>query len=198
MRLPFGWGAAVAVVLVGVGCGGRIEAEPVGTASSTLIGSVAGSDAVVALVTDGAHVTFYLCGGPTSYVDLTRWFSGSVDGSALQASSTDQATLSGQVDGAGAHGTIVLPDGVTLAWTARPAVPDTDEGLYAAVDEGCRTGVVVMQASASADVQMQGTWCNSERARMQVTPVLPVLHEAGSIEVLVAARPLLVSPVSLP
>jgi len=66
------------------------------------------------------------------------------------------------------------------------------------VDEGCRTGVVVTQASPTAPVQMQGTWCDSEGARMQVTPVSPVLHEGGSIEVLVAERPLLVSPVALP
>ena len=178
-------------------CASAASSAAARPAERSFIGTVPGTDAVVALVATDTSATFYVCGGPSTFGSLTRWFSGTADANSLHLTSPDTATVEGTIDATTAQGTLNLPDGSTRPWTARPKSVGTDEGLYATVDQGCRTGVVVTQPTAEATPSVQGTWCNLSNDHVQVTPVMPFVRQGSALEVLVAARALFVSPVVL-
>src|SRR5262245_7849019 len=82
LRMGLG-AAAVAACVSTAGCGDQ-------TAAPQYVGRVTdpGADAVVAALSDGERVQFYLCGGPSTYATLTHWFQGPVGpGGALQIES---------------------------------------------------------------------------------------------------------------
>jgi len=136
------------------------------------VGSVLGTDAVIGRVSDGQQVTFYVCGGPTTYGTMTRWFSGVDDVSGAVSLEKDGWYV--ESDPGGHSGRLIPPEGPALAFEGHAARFGTPEGLYSAVDEGCRTGAVVVQPPGAKGPAVQGAWCGSDSARFeQVIPILP-------------------------
>jgi hypothetical protein len=155
------------------------------------VGTLAGTDAVVGIVSRGSHVSFYLCGGASTYGTLTHWFGGTLTNGSLHATTTDGPTLTldGTLDADGVTGTLTISGGEVRTWTAHPVNTGTLEGLYATIDDGCRTGVVVTQSSAAQPPSVQGTWCNAADEHLQVTPMHPVQLVDGALAVQVEGLP---------
>jgi hypothetical protein len=173
--LPLAAGLLFSALLSGC-LGGEAGADDVA------VGTVLGTDAVIGRVSDGEKVTFYVCGGATTYSTLTRWFSGPDDASGAVSLYKDGWQV---VSDAGGHsGRIIPPDGPSLAFEGHAARPDTAEGLYGAVDSGCRTGAVVLQAEGRAAPTVQGAWCGGDGNKFaQVIPILPGDVSRGGIAV---------------
>jgi hypothetical protein len=173
MQKPCVHAAAIALTTL-VGCGSEAM-QPVDDGRAVYIGTVhdPGADAVVALVATEGLANFYVCGGDTTVLTHTGWMAGDAYGSGLQLEGEDWSA-SGAVEDHEASGWLARPDGPPLAWTAQRAAADTIAGLYATVDSGCRTGVVVTQQGPDAEPTVRGSWCDEAGARMQVTPILPV------------------------
>lgn len=162
-------------------------AEP--TAASTWVGSAPDSDVVVALTYQDGAVRAYVCGGPTTYATHSRWFDGSADEFGRFASSQDGWTIAGELDLTNATGTVFPPAGEPLPFAMRSAEEDTVEGLYAVVDAGCRTGVVV-QHDAAGELTAQGAWCDDQDHFAQVTPVTPIERSERGIRIQIDLAPI--------
>jgi hypothetical protein len=64
----------VAALGVGVGCGGDDEEETAGAArKATYVGTVKGTNAYIALVSDGKQVSGYVCDGTPKAIDVYFW-----------------------------------------------------------------------------------------------------------------------------
>jgi hypothetical protein len=173
--LPLAAGLLFASFLTGC-IGGEAGADDVA------VGTVLGTDAVIGRVSDGEKVTFYVCGGPTTYGTMTRWFSGADDASGAVSLVKDGWQV---VSDAGGHsGRIIPPTGPELAFEGHAARFGTAEGLYGAVDSGCRTGAVVLEPSGSSGPRVQGAWCGNDGNKFeQVIPILPGDVSGGGIAV---------------
>ena len=132
-----------------------------------------GHDAAVAVVSDGVQVTVYVCGGPTTYDKLTRWFQGDVG-----ADGTFKLEKSGgfEVTGdlASGAGQVTTALGQTLSWSVRPTTNE-EEGLYAAMDGSCRTGAVVGDLDGNGTMRLEGTWCDGLSRFAKVSPLTPAM-----------------------
>jgi hypothetical protein len=193
------FGLAACAVLLGASCGPADASAP----PATFVGAVDTSDAVVGLAVDDRGLAFYVCGGSTSYASLTRWFSStapSTDG-AFDATS-EGWSVHGAASASAWRGTLTAPDGTTRTWAATASGAATLSGLYAAVDDGCRAGLVVAQATPDGAPQVQGTWCSAAGEFRQVTPIQPFARTDRGIRVRVdapgGARELYLAPVLVP
>jgi hypothetical protein len=152
---------------------------------ATYVGRLQGTDAVIAVVRSGGTVMAYACGGPSTYATQTNWFpAAAATAGAFQLQHAGWS-LAGGAAGDGFAGSLVAPDGASFAWNASPVGADTAAGLYAVSDEGCRTGVVIIQSSPDSPPAVQGTWCNAQGAKAPVTPV--ILPAPGANRVTVRA-----------
>ncbi len=124
-----------------IDCGTRC-AQP--SASSTVVGDVAGGQALIALVRDADGVTAYTCGIGANPTTRTGWFFGASSGDAMPTlTSADGLVLAGRFEGGHARGTLTLPDGQVLPWEAEPTRPGSGAGLYESEDALALTGLVV-------------------------------------------------------
>ncbi|WP_437974310.1 hypothetical protein WMF11_38135 [Sorangium sp. So ce295] len=192
--------ARAAGVLGAVLCA-ACAADPEGPPPEISVGTVDGTDAVLALVRGEGAVTLYVCGGVSSYATMTRWFEGPEDPSGAFSLESDGWTAT--ADPGGESGRLRTPEGAELAFRARPAALDRIEGLYAAVDGGCRTGAVVFTPDDTEAPALQGTWCGAGDLYAQVTPIRPlsVLDRRGievQVELSGARKKLLVTPLVRP
>ena len=122
-------------------CGERCATA---SASNTVVGEVAGGQALIALVRDAGGVTAYTCGIGTNLPTRTGWFFGASTGDALPTlTSADGLQLTGRFDGGHARGTLTLPDGKVLPWEAEPTRPGSGAGLYESEDALALTGLIV-------------------------------------------------------
>jgi hypothetical protein len=172
------WGLAVAALAGALATGCGDEARNAEAYVGHVVGE--GQDAVVGVVSDGVDVSFYVCGGSTSYPS-SRWILGSAgpDG-ALDLSSNGSRVTGNLVAGSG---TIALPGQSALPWTVRPASGDL-EGVYQNFNGACRTGAVVGDFGDGRGLRLQGTWCDGESRFAQVTPIKnPLVAEPKGIEV---------------
>lgn len=170
-------------------------------ANDVAVGTILGTDAVIGRVSDGDNVTFYMCGGSTTYSTMTRWFSGPDDASGAVSLSNDGWQV---VSDPGGHsGRIFPPEGPALVFEAHETRFGTAEGLYAAVDGGCRTGAVVLHPPGASAPTVQGAWCggNGGSRFEQVIPILPGEVSGSGIAVHVdidgIRKSLFVTPVSI-
>jgi len=173
--------AATLLCLLTAGCSLDPQTSP------AYIGRVEGpgQDAAVGVVSDGATVTFYLCGGPLTYATLTRWFQGNA-GADGTFTLLDNGGFTGSGDLHSGAGQITTDMGQTLDWTVRPAATD-EEGLYAAMDGACRTGAVVGDLDGTGTARLQGTWCDGLGRFAQVSPLTPadmLTYQGIDVEVL--------------
>lgn len=138
---------------------------------------VPGTDAVLAVLVTGSSTDAYLCGGASTLASLTRWFHAEdtvVAGRGLVLRSGDTTLTLAR---AGEELTAELrTDG-----GARFVVsPSAGAELYDAMDEGCRTGVILWPGAGGA-AELQGAWCSQAGDRLQVQPLEPVLHIDRSV-----------------
>lgn len=192
--------ARAAGVLGAVLCAG-CAADPEAPPPEMSVGTVDGTDAVLALARGEGTVTLYVCGGVSSYATMTRWFEGPEDPGGAFSLESDGWTAT--ADPGGESGRLRTPEGAELAFRARPAALDRIEGLYAAVDGGCRTGAVVFTPDDTDAPALQGTWCGAGDVYAQVTPIRPlsVLDRHGievQVELSGARKKLLVTPLVRP
>lgn len=165
------------------------------------VGEAAGSDAVIAVTIADSEIVAYVCGGATSYTTQSKWYRGQLPASDSTLSPADSTVSLSTVSLVAKDGTTMLlsfdADGVPAKGTVgdasaelsklRSANPDDVRGLYSAVDQGCRTGVIVFGDPQSP--RIQGTWCSTVRGPdieggtlsifAQVTPILPVTLDAS-------------------
>ncbi|MDC0685925.1 hypothetical protein [Sorangium atrum] len=192
--------ARAAGVLGAVLCA-ACAADPEAPPPEISVGTVDGTDAVLALVRGEGSVTLYVRGGVSSYATMTRWFEGPEEPSGAFSLESDGWTAT--ADAGGESGRLRTPEGAELAFRARPAALDRIEGLYAAVDGGCRTGAVVFTPDDTDTPALQGTWCGAGDLYAQVTPIRPlsVLDRRGievQVELSGARKKLLVTPLVRP
>jgi hypothetical protein len=127
--------AAALVVAAGAACGGDAEEAAPGddaeAVAGEFVGEVEGTDAFIAIVTDGSELRAYVCDGHEGSWSISEWFRGELDGrGAALESTTGDARLEVDFDEvAGTASGQVEVDGESHAFTAAAAAGD--EGLYA-------------------------------------------------------------------
>lgn len=146
---------------------------PASIASESYAGRVDGTDIAFAVTVDAEtrEVVLYVCGGADTFDRYSKWYQGSLDADDTVAlSSKDGATARLSVTADGVDGSVFELDGTVLELAAPIAPEGSAIGLYDVVDEGCRTGVIVV-----SDDDVQGTWCSEEGIFAQVTPISPIV-----------------------
>lgn len=98
------------------------------------VGNVDGTDAKVAIVVEDGNVLGYACGGNATWSTHSSWFptndkSVLGDGS-FELTGAGGHVLQGLYNSEAAEGTLTLPDGTELAWSAQVAEENTPAGLY--------------------------------------------------------------------
>jgi hypothetical protein len=182
--------------LLAAGCGGS------GASSApAFLGRVTdqGEDAVIGAVSDGTDVSFYVCGGPSSFASETHWFLGKVGAGGALDVTANGWHLTGNLDMG--SGQVVTDQARTLSWSARPAAGAL-EGLYQVMDGACRTGAVVGDFGDGMGTRLQGTWCGGGSQYAQVTPIKnPLTLDGEGIQVQVegqTAKTLVVARIAEP
>jgi hypothetical protein len=150
--------------------------------TETFVGQVVGTDAVVAVAIEGDSVVAYVCGGPSTLSEHTRWYSGRIGDAALLSTSGDALELS--FEEGRARGAYVF-EGTPFEFEAVAPI-DRYRRLFTGIDSGCRTGVIV-----DGDA-VQGAWCNDLGIFEQVTPIAPIdpAKDALVVEVLSSSEAL--------
>lgn len=148
----------------------------VGTVSldGTYVGTVSGSDAWIATYAQGNQIAVYVCGGPTSYTTASRWYFGTI--AARHASlSAEGWSVDVDLEEGHATGKLTPPSaGAPFTFDAAKARSGSFDGLYFAVDDGRKAGVIVRH-ELGKDPAILGTWFGpTPDARAQVTPIKPV------------------------
>lgn len=167
--------------LLAVGCGAAEDEKPAPREPTlrTFIGTLEGTDAVVAFVQDREDWVGYVCGGASTYMTLTRWYAGRVerlgDSERITGSEPD-AGVSGTLAEHSVDGVLMGRDGLEHRFRAELADAQSDRlvGLFAVVDSGCRTGLVAMPSLAGSASTTQGVWCDGAGRFAQVTPIQPI------------------------
>jgi hypothetical protein len=113
-----------------VACGD--DESDAASSAQRFAGRVQGTDALIALVYEGANVNGYLCDGNEGKGELSEWFvaSGSGDPIAFVATSRNGIKISGTTKPGGIEGTVTFVDGSEKSFSASPATDDA--GLYRA------------------------------------------------------------------
>lgn len=184
MRTP---GAPCLLALCALACAAPDDPAP----PAFLAGSVRGTDAVVAVVRDGAHVTAYVCGGATDYGAVTRWFEGSAAPGEAVEITRDGATLRLDAAAPGAAsvaGAVTDAQGVARPFVVRLQPSGTAAGLYDNADDGCRAGAVVWLPEGASEPSAQGAWCDRDGLVEQVEPVRPLLVDAAGLRARLGPR----------
>ncbi len=98
------------------------------------VGNVDGSDAKVAFLVEDGNILGYTCGGNVTWSTHSSWFptndqSVFGDGS-FTLTGANGHVLQGLYSANSAEGTLTLPDGTELAWSADVATKNTPAGIY--------------------------------------------------------------------
>lgn len=153
-------------------------AAVVPTAGLESVGRLSGTDALVAVVSDGDEVVAYVCDGPAA---LGERFFGTLDGGRAVLRSTGGAELDLTVVEGTATGTFTAAGGTPVAFTTAPATGDA--GLYFA--DGIEDGVVY---GAGWIVLADGTQTGTETRDHRDRRTAPVL-DRERVEIVRGTRP---------
>jgi hypothetical protein len=158
--------------------------------SYTWVGPVTGpegdGDALAGIALDDGALRAYVAGGPQTYATLSRWYEGRVESYGSFNVASAEWTMNGSVSDQFAWANFF--DGSTQSFFVEASIVDDEiSGVYSVEDAGCRTGVVVMDDGGAP--RLQGTWCDEEGRRAQVTPVEPIELVNGEIHVQVDLTP---------
>ena len=120
----------VLVVLLAAGCGSESSTATAtpptgsGAGSRTLIGPVAGSQALIALATDGRQMHAFVCDGtPDRDAQWWGWFAGAVTGGSFDLTNPQGGHLTGTLTADGATGSVQVAGQSPATFTATPAGP---------------------------------------------------------------------------
>ena len=143
----------LAVVVAACGSGDpAAPRDPSPTAVPTFVGAIADSDALIAVLVDGAWMTVYTCGGEDSWETHTGWFYGRPEGSSFDLE-YGGLQVEGHFGEDRAWGTLTLVDGTALEFDAPRAEPDTAAGIYHHHAPGDRTGLIVTNELSATGVR---------------------------------------------
>jgi hypothetical protein len=103
-------------------------------APTVYVGVVEGTDARVALLVENGQVLGYACGGNATWSTHSSWFPTNdesvLGNSSFELTGANGHVLQGLYSPDAAAGTLTLPDGTELAWSAEIAAENTPAGLY--------------------------------------------------------------------
>jgi hypothetical protein len=158
-------------------------------------------DASLALAVQDGTVAVYACGADPTREPYPRWVTtGTSTGEPHVAIARDGWRFEGAWSDGSASGALVGPGGTALPWQGAAVGRGSLDGLYAAFDSGCMSGVIVMNGDGTPVVR--GAWCDAAGDVRQINPLLPLRFEGGDLAVEVttdgAPRRLNVAPVRLP
>jgi hypothetical protein len=154
---------ATKLALAALACAGCSD-TPEGTWVTKL------ADAWVGVKVEGEDAAAYVCGSGETLTTHTRWMHAAVDGDDVTFE-RDGWRLEVTVEVAAVKGELFAPDGAIHPVEAHLARDNQLEGLYTAIDAGCRAGLILV---SSGDADTQGAWCDGFGHLAQVTPVMPV------------------------
>jgi hypothetical protein len=178
---------------------GGTAAAPVDTSRQVFTGAVADTDARIAFVKVGPQALAYVCGGPSTFMTLSRWFDLAATSNGAYSATAAGHVLTATFDGTTFKGTLVTPDGVSHAVESHPKVAGTQTDLLGAVDDGCHAGLILEQ-QGTEEPQTQGTWCSSKGLSIQVTPAHPIRLVNQALDVVITTpdgdRKVTLSPVT--
>lgn len=148
------WWLMVAVALAVSACGaddppaGAGPPAPVAGQAVTYVGKVAGADALIAIVVHEGGAVGYSCGRGAALATHTGWYFTELagpgpEGALRPARSAGGILFTAAITAAEASGTLALPGGTTLAFTAQAVRAGTKAGLYAREEAGVLTGLIV-------------------------------------------------------
>jgi hypothetical protein len=175
---------------------------PESAAPSVYVGALGDEgDASLALAVQGDTVAVYACGADPTREPYPRWLTtGAHTDEPHVAIARDSWRFEGAWDGGSASGALVGPAGTALRWQGSAPGRGSLDGLYAALDSGCMSGVIVMDGDTTPVVR--GAWCDAAGDVRQINPLLPLTFAGGDLAVEVATdgapRRLEVAPVRLP
>src|SRR5262245_54047600 len=107
------------LVLPCLGCS-LSQAPPAGR--QLYVGTVVGTEDVVAAVSEAGNVTVYVCGGADDFATHTHWFSGAHDEQGRLALDAGGGwSIRGTLDFETAFGEISGPDTANVTWSAARA-----------------------------------------------------------------------------
>jgi hypothetical protein len=153
--------------------------------SAVTIGRAIGHDTRLAVIEIDGRTLAYVCGGPSSYATHSRWFRGASTDGVLESEGW-RLRLHGE------RPTLETPSsGPSIEFESNaPVREDSMAGLYATMDRGCRTGVIVSEDEGGTPA-IQGTWCDESGNFEQVEPAFyapnadqNVLRSGFEVEVL--------------
>jgi len=122
------------------------------TDATVYVGSVAGTDALVALVVEGTRVTAYTCGGEDGWQALTAWLDGELlEGRRVALGDGWGLELTGELADGAWSGTLVVQHR-RFAWQATPVPADHPAGLYRLASTTREAGLIVAHDLTTAGV----------------------------------------------
>src|SRR5688572_27381036 len=127
----------VATLVLVAGCGGDDGGGAEQAAVGSFVGLLEGTDAYVAIISDGEKLVGYVCDGKT----ISTWFKGDVDGASANVTARTEQEL-GEVEFLGdtADGEVQIDD-ERHSFSAELAVGDA--GLYRAAEQDAEGTVEV-------------------------------------------------------
>lgn len=160
--------------------------------SGSFVGRLAGTDVLVAIVTDGDQVLAYASDGDQT----AKWYEGSIGGGEITLDSpAGDSTLTLTLDDAGGSGQIALADGQTASFDVAPA--EGQSGLYVAtkvvddakylgcwvvLPDGTRAGVVMTETQIIDSTPLDLTTLESETpaaGKLQAAKFVPLSSGFG-------------------
>jgi len=151
--------------------------------TTTFIGDVDETTAMVGLIQDGDQVSAYVCGREDTLQTHTRWFHGTLSEDGISVSMEAEGWhLEGALTAEVFDGVLSDPDGEPASISIDASSADAMTGLYSVLDAGCRAGLLVLEADT---LVTQGAWCDGDGLVKQVTPMMPVALIDGGIAVMV-------------
>jgi hypothetical protein len=159
--------AALLVALGSAGCGGD-ESTAADAPEGEWVGTIAGTDAWVAISAADGVAAAYVCGGPETLSTHTRWWRADVGDGALSMDADGWQLATTLVAGT-ISGTLTDPNGVVVSFDAEFSALDDLAGIFGALTSGCRSGVIVKSTSSS-----QGAFCDGIDFVSEVTPLMPI------------------------
>jgi hypothetical protein len=158
------------------------------------VGTVSGSDALIALVVEDNTVLAYVC-GTSSWQTQTGWFYSQINASKTNtvsrilttgtinpASSASGLKFEGSITPNGANGTVTLKDGTVQSWQAEPAQVGTTAGLYRLEDAGSLVGLIVTNDHKTAGTARLNNGTTSSSIPV-VVKALPIQRSQSGIQV---------------
>ncbi len=172
-RLPLVALGVLFLALALVACGGSSPTNTPAPAATTapaagagvpnsLVGAVPGTDAMIALTTNGATSLSYVCDSK----QIATWFSGPVTGNAIDLTAANGNHLKATIAATGATGTVTL-SGKDYPFTAASSGPNG--GLFRA-EQSAGGGNVVAGWIVGSDGQQRGGVNLAKEGRDELTP----------------------------